>query len=76
MQHVPAFAALSVALEFLEAGHRPDIGSHAETFSQKLLCLKRWGKPEEIGHAVAFLASSRAAYITGQQISVSGGLGV
>jgi NAD(P)-dependent dehydrogenase (short-subunit alcohol dehydrogenase family) len=44
--------------------------------SQKLLCLKRWGRPEEIGHAVVFLASSRAAYVTGQQISVSGGLGV
>ena len=43
---------------------------------QKLLALKRWGKPEEIGYAAVFLASNRAAYVTGQVISVSGGFGV
>ena len=43
---------------------------------QKMLALKRWGKPEEIGHAAVFLASNRGAYITGQQINVSGGFGV
>lgn len=43
---------------------------------QKALCIKRWGKPEEIGHAVVYLASSRAAYVTGQQINVSGGYGI
>lgn len=46
----------------------------AET--QKLLALKRWGQPEEVGHATVFLASNKAAYITGQQINVSGGFGV
>jgi NAD(P)-dependent dehydrogenase (short-subunit alcohol dehydrogenase family) len=44
--------------------------------TQKLLALKRWGKPEEIGHAAVFLASNKAAYVTGQRISVSGGFGV
>lgn len=44
--------------------------------TQKLLALKRWGQPEEIGHAAVFLASNKAAYITGQQINVSGGFGV
>jgi NAD(P)-dependent dehydrogenase (short-subunit alcohol dehydrogenase family) len=43
---------------------------------QKSLALKRWGQPEEIGHAAVFLASSRAAYVTGQQINVSGGYGI
>jgi len=43
---------------------------------QKKLALKRWGQPEEIGHAAVFLASSRAAYVTGQRISVSGGYGL
>jgi len=43
---------------------------------QKSLALKRWGQPEEIGHAAVFLASSRAAYVTGQQINVSGGYGL
>ena len=46
----------------------------AET--QKMLALKRWGQPEEIGYAVSWLASSRAAYVTGQQINVSGGFGI
>lgn len=42
----------------------------------KNLALKRWARPEEIGHAAVFLASSKAAYITGQQIAVAGGYGV
>lgn len=40
------------------------------------LCLKRWGEPEEVAHAVVYLASQRAAYVTGQMISVDGGYGV
>lgn len=42
----------------------------------KTLALKRWGKPEEVGHAAVFLASSRAAYVTGQRIAVAGGYGL
>lgn len=37
--------------------------------------MKRPGKVEEIADAVAFLASDAAAYITGQNIKVDGGLG-
>lgn len=44
--------------------------------TQKMLALKRWGQPEEIGYAVSWLASTRAAYVTGQQINVSGGFGI
>ncbi|MBQ8634082.1 MAG: 3-oxoacyl-[Lachnospiraceae bacterium] len=36
----------------------------------------RAGKPEEIADAVVFLASDKAAYITGQVISVDGGMGI
>jgi len=36
--------------------------------------MRRLATPEDIGDAVAFLASDRAAFITGQTLSVSGGL--
>jgi 3-oxoacyl-[acyl-carrier protein] reductase len=36
--------------------------------------MKRAGKPEEVADLVSFLASARAAYITGQIISINGGL--
>jgi len=43
---------------------------------QKNLALKRWGQPEEVGHAVVYLASDKAGYVTGQQIAVAGGYGL
>jgi len=36
--------------------------------------MRRLGKPEDVAPAVAFLASEAAAFITGQTLSVSGGL--
>jgi len=36
--------------------------------------LGRLGTPEDVGHAVAFLASPRAAYITGATLHVNGGM--
>jgi NAD(P)-dependent dehydrogenase (short-subunit alcohol dehydrogenase family) len=37
--------------------------------------MKRFGQPEEIAGAVAFLASSDASFMTGAEIPVDGGLG-
>ena len=42
---------------------------------RKLVPMKRAGTPEDVASLVAFLASDEAAYITGQTICVSGGLG-
>ncbi|MEW2397261.1 SDR family NAD(P)-dependent oxidoreductase [Streptomyces sp. NPDC046862] len=35
--------------------------------------MKRAGRPEDIAHAVAYLASDEASYVTGQTLSVNGG---
>ena len=41
---------------------------------ERAIPMRRLGKPEELAPAVAFLASDEASYITGQTLSVSGGL--
>ncbi|HZB15367.1 MAG TPA: 3-oxoacyl-ACP reductase FabG [Chryseolinea sp.] len=39
-----------------------------------LIPMKRFGEPEEVADAVVFLASAKASYITGNVISINGGL--
>ena len=41
---------------------------------ERAVPLRRLGEPADVAAAVAFLASERAGYITGQTLSVSGGL--
>ena len=40
----------------------------------RLVPMKRAGRPEEVADLVSFLASERAAYISGQVISINGGM--
>jgi NAD(P)-dependent dehydrogenase (short-subunit alcohol dehydrogenase family) len=44
-----------------------------KAYMRSTIPLGRYAEPEEIGEAVAFLASDRAAYVTGQVWSVDGG---
>ena len=41
---------------------------------KKLVPMNRFGKPDEVAALVAFLASDDAAYITGEVVSINGGL--
>ncbi len=55
----------------------PMTESLPETVKQQFrdwIPVKRFGTPEEITHAVKFLLSDKAAYITGQVINVNGGM--
>jgi 3-oxoacyl-[acyl-carrier protein] reductase len=61
---------------FVELTKQGVFDAHWVEEVQKGLALKRWGQPEEIGHAAVFLASDRAAYVTGQRIAVAGGYGL
>ncbi len=61
---------------FLELTRQGVFDAHWVAEVHKNLSLKRWGKPEEVGHACVFLASDRAAYVTGQRIAVAGGYGL
>ena len=40
----------------------------------KLVPLQRFGNPIEVAHLVSFLASDKAAYITGEIININGGI--
>ncbi|MFT4054046.1 MAG: SDR family oxidoreductase [Novosphingobium sp.] len=74
--------ANSVLVGVIDAGQLHELKKQGqldqrwEENTQALLCLKRWGTAEEIGHACVFFASDEGAYVTGQRISVSGGFGV
>lgn len=74
--------ANSVLLGVIEAGQFLELtqqGAFDERWVKAAhanFAIKRWGKPEEVAYAVVFLASNRAAYVTGQRIAVAGGYGI
>jgi len=40
-----------------------------------LTLVRRLGKPEEVAHAIAFFCADEAAFVTGEALGVSGGMG-
>jgi 3-oxoacyl-[acyl-carrier protein] reductase len=64
----------AVAPGFIPTDLTKDLPVELKEASLNGIPLGRWGKPEEIAYAVAFLASDEAAYITGHVLSVDGGM--
>jgi 2-hydroxycyclohexanecarboxyl-CoA dehydrogenase len=67
----PGLTETNMLENFLAAAGNPD--RLREAF-RKAVPLGRLGKPEDLPGAILFLSSDDAAFITGQVISVSGGL--
>lgn len=66
----------AVAPGFIETQMTEKLPEQIREMNRTLIPLGRFGKPEDIAHTVAFLASDAAAYITGQVISVDGGMNI
>jgi NAD(P)-dependent dehydrogenase (short-subunit alcohol dehydrogenase family) len=65
----PGIIDAGLGSHFLETLYSPDIWEN----QKKSVALRRFGTGEEIAEAIAFLASDRARYITGQTLIVDGG---
>ena len=63
-----------VAPGFTETAMTNDLPPAVKDFALNATPLKRFGKPEEIAHAIAFLTSEEAGFITGQTLAVDGGM--
>ena len=66
--------ANAIAPGFIETDMTAAMTPEARQGMSAMIPLERLGKPEDIAAAVAFLASDHAAYITGQVITVDGGM--
>ena len=64
----------AVAPGFIPTALTVDLPDELKEGMMKLIPLNRWGTPEEIAYAVAFFTSEEAGYITGQVLSVDGGM--
>jgi 3-oxoacyl-[acyl-carrier protein] reductase len=64
----------AVAPGFVGTDLTKDLPANVLEQVNKSIPLERWGTVEDVAYAVAFLASDEASYITGQVLSVDGGL--
>ncbi len=64
----------AIAPGFIESEMTDNLPEEVRNEFMKSTALKRFGKPEDIAAAAAFLVSDDASYITGQVLAVNGGL--
>ena len=63
-----------VAPGFIETDMTAGLNPEQQKSLQSQIPLGHLGRPSDIAHAVAYLASPRAAYVTGQELHVNGGM--
>lgn len=57
----------------IQVGYSPKPGSAGYDYQVRSTMLRRVGQPREIGHAVLYLASDEASFVTGAVLPVDGG---
>ena len=63
-----------VAPGFIVTDMTDALGEESRKALASQVPLGRLGSPEDVAHAVAFLASPQAGYITGETLHVNGGM--
>ena len=66
----------AIAPGFVETDMTNRLSQSTRESARNMIPLKKFGKPEDIAEMVAFLASEKADYITGQVICVDGGMSI
>ena len=66
----------AVAPGFIETAMTAVLGEKVRENLKAQIPLGRLGTPEDVAHVVAFLCSEEAGYVTGQVLSVDGGMGM
>ena len=64
----------AIALGFIATDMTAGLSDEIKKTLEAQIPLGKTGQPENIASAVAFLASAEASYITGQVLSVDGGM--
>ena len=64
----------AVAPGYIETDMTAALSQATVDAAQALIPLDRLGQPQDVAEAVAFFASDRASYITGQVLAVDGGM--